>query len=214
VATAHNDIVGEVWRLTIAAKFSNDQWQLPSIYLEVISTAGGDTKALVCGQMDSLMSAHVVPTLATSTFYYGSRMSPAHTTPPWLPYKTVVSMVGTGTGSELPTQVRPLVSFGTEKSGRAWRGRIYGFTPSAQWCDSDGSPTAGLSAAWLNSLDPWRATLSVGGTLWGMCLVHRQGPPPAPLLPVDPITTLVFQDRFATQRRSGSFGRPNSEPWI
>lgn len=210
---AHPDVAGEVWRATMAFHYANEQWELPSFHLQSAQANPSDTKPAVVAQIDSLVQAHIVPTISTSVIYYGAKLSPAYTTPPWNPYISTPKVAGTSSSDTLPTQVRPLVSMHTAKSGRAWRGRLYGATPSVLFADANGAPLPQLGTAWLAALDVWRAGSVVGGTTWSMVLPHRKKPDPAPLIPPDLVTILEFQDRFATQRRSGQYGRLNSEPW-
>ena len=210
---AHPDVAGECWRATMAFEYANNQWELPSFHIQSMQANAADTKQAVISQIDSLVQAHIVPTLSNTVVYYGAKLSPAYTTPPWNPYISTPKTQGTSSSDCIPTQVRPIVSMHTAKSGRAWRGRIYGATPSVLFSDANGAPLVQLGTAWLTTLDPWRAGLNVAGTTWNMVLLHHQKPPPAPLVPPDLVTLLEFQDRFATQRRSGAYGRPNSEPW-
>jgi hypothetical protein len=209
----HPDVAGEVWKVTLAFHYPNEQWQLPSFHLQSAQANPTDTKPLVAAQVDSLITAHIVPTLPAAAIYYGSKVSPAYTTPPWNPYITTPKAPGTSTSDQLPTQVRPLLSMHTAKSGRAWRGRMYGASPAALFANAEGGPLATLGSAWLNAMDVWRAGSVISGTTWSLVLVHKQKPAPAPLIPPDLVTVLEFQDRFATQRRSGQYGRLNSEPW-
>lgn len=209
---ANPDVAGEVWRATMAFSYGNNQWELPSFHIQSAQANPTDTKPSVISQLDSLVQAHIVPSLSTSVTYYGSKLSPAYTTPPWNPYISTPKTAGTSSSDCLPTQVRPIISMHTRKSGRSWRGRLYGATPSVLFADVNGAPLPALSSAWLATLDVWRAGLVVSGTTWSMVLVHRQKTG-QPLVPPDLVTVLEFQDRFGTQRRSGGYGRPNVEPW-
>jgi len=197
----------------MAFNYANNQWELPSFHIQSAQANATDTKPQVVSTIDSLIQAHIVPSLSTTVVYYGAKVSPAYTTPPWNPYISTPKTPGTSSSDCLPTQVRPIISMHTAKSGRSWRGRLYGATPAVLFADANGAPLPALSSAWLAVLDVWRAGLVVSGTTWSMVLLHKQKPPPTALTPPDLVTVLEFQDRFGTQRRSGAYGRPNSEPW-
>jgi hypothetical protein len=127
------------------------------------------------------------------------------------------SLAGPGVAgpNALPRQTCGLGSFQTMFAGPGQRGRIYYPFPCTADDDTTGKPTAGYQTrigTITNDLT-LPATIAVGGrsATLGRILVHRKNK--AGVIP--PISTIVggtFAVRWATQRRRGSFGRPNTSP--
>lgn len=112
----------------------------------------------------------------------------------------------------LPSQVRPLVQWKTALAGRAYRGRMFGFTPDTANQNANEHPTVFNSASW----DALAARFVTGfvelGTTWTLVLWHRLRPP-KPFIPPTPVVVGDATKRWATQRRSGDYGRLNPNPW-
>lgn len=132
----------------------------------------------------------------------------------------VFSNVFAGAGAlappDCPRQVSGIIEWTTAFAGRRYRGRIYPFFPPTAQVASNGIP----SAAWqTNMINLGTAMLgltlvnnvgSTGSAATALYLHHRAGKSPTPL--ATPVTGKVIPPKFATQKRRGSYGRPNSSP--
>jgi len=119
-------------------------------------------------------------------------------------------LVGLITGDLLPRQVAGLISLRTDFAGRRFRGRVYVPFSGENASELDSSPTAaylaGLSTLAQQFLQQvtviqGAATETIAPVIW-----HRD------LQTTDFIRTAMIHDAWATQRRRGSFGRPNLPP--
>ena len=119
---------------------------------------------------------------------------------------------GGDSGFELPTQVRGLISWKTALAGRAYRGRSYLPTPTVTFNTVDGGPTSTCLTAWAGFATFLQAPVVTGGSTWVPGIYHRV--PTAVISSIfDQFTGATVSSFFATQRRSGRFGRPNNPPF-
>lgn len=130
------------------------------------------------------------------------------------------SLFGAGFGLEvgdcLPRQVRGILSLRTAFAGRQYRGRLYIPFPGEGSNDADATPTA----AYLVKLNAFGAAViaTLAGVGGGgntedlkpvLCGFAAGNPVP---IRVNELANYLARDRWATQRRSGSYGRPNISP--
>lgn len=118
--------------------------------------------------------------------------------------------LGGGDATLLPTQTRGLLSWYADAAKPRNRGRTYIPFPSANFADANGLPTAfylALLNSVRNAMAPNLTVAGAGGSATlQMCITHR---PPVAIGPS--IVVFAFtRTLFATQRRSGSYGRSNS----
>lgn len=135
------------------------------------------------------------------------------TTPVSVPYSSTDG-AGPGTADEglAPRQVSGLIRKRTLLGGRSNRGRIYVAFPALDWVTSGGS----VHAAGLEKLNAIAAAVGEGLTIVGvggttnmdMVIWHRTGPVDYTL-----VQSLEGVGQWATQRKRGQFGRPNSLPF-
>lgn len=120
------------------------------------------------------------------------------------------ALTGLLTGDLLPRQVAGLISLRTDFSGRRFRGRVYVPFASEASNEVDSSPNAAQLA-----------NLAILATQFLQEVTVIQGPATETIAPViwhrdlgtsDFIRTAMVHDAWATQRRRGSFGRPNEIP--
>jgi hypothetical protein len=118
--------------------------------------------------------------------------------------------VGTNGATNAPRQTRGLISYYSSLAGRGQRGRLYVPFPSTGAIQSNGSPVAGyvtllsnLRIAIVNT-----TTILVGGrsASVGLCIYHRK------THNANLVAASIARTKFATQRRSGDYGRPNTSP--
>lgn len=152
--------------------------------------------------------------LATSATYRGVQVQRIWPLPRTFP-SVVTASAGAGTGAvgdPLPRQTSGIITLNTEFAGRAFRGRIYLPFPSEGANDVDGTPTA----AYLTSLQAFATDLATTES------IADAGANLVVLTPViyhflqpgtsHTVTAGVARDKWATQRRRGAYGNPNSSP--
>lgn len=127
-------------------------------------------------------------------------------------HSVVGAGIGTGGAGELPLQVSGIISWYTSTAGRHGRGRSYIPFPSTNANDSGagGIPTN----AYVTALDTYAAAL--GATL-SLVLGGRTANVSRVLYDRAThgftfVTTRASRQKWATQRRRGDYGRPNSSP--
>lgn len=130
---------------------------------------------------------------------------------------TIGAGVGTVAGEILPRQVSGIITLGTGLPGRSRRGRAYVPFPSENDTDADGTP-AGAYVGNLNTLGAKFGASTIitgasGGTaqLTGIILSTGAVPPPVPDFAV--ITSVTARDKWATQRKRGTYGQANARPF-
>jgi hypothetical protein len=137
--------------------------------------------------------------------------------PPLIDIATGVATVGTGGAGQLPTQNCGLASFVSSIGGAAGKGRMYFPFPYTAAVAATGL----LDAAYVTQIGAVTAKLVGGFTVANVgvgggslsikaCTHFTVGSAP-PL--AFPMTTVIIRDGFATQRRRGFFGKPNSNPF-
>lgn len=156
--------------------------------------------------------------VTNSATYLGQKLywKPA-SAPPVLAQSVTASGVCTGGAGYLPTQTSGLIQFKSVLGGSQGRGRMYVPFPPLDACTVLGV----CEATYLGDLDALAGiftngynvpnTGGAGGTLWVYpCTTYRRPDPVA--LPVQ-IDQYFVSLGFATQRRRGYFGKPNSNPF-
>ena len=119
---------------------------------------------------------------------------------------------GAGTGGAIGQgrQVAGLISFHTDQAGPGYRGRNFLPFPSVAACQLYGLPTAAYVTAAQALADGLRnftgVSLSGRTATVAQCLYKRAG------AVATVVVKSVAQGAFATQKRRGSYGRPNNVP--
>lgn len=127
-----------------------------------------------------------------------------------------LSDAGAGAGTAgaigLPRQSAGLTSWRTDLAGSRGRGRSFWPFPAAAMNEGDGNPTTtyisaldatAVSLIALDELDSdSHGTANVDFVLWSKKYNT-----------MTPITSAIHPDKWATQKRRGSFGRPNTNPF-
>lgn len=125
-------------------------------------------------------------------------------------FSTTNAGAGTAGSPALPKQVSGLVSWYTALAGRSKRGRTYIPFPSATDDTGDGVTTAGYVTrlGTFSTAVNTSTAVSVGGrtATLSQVLFHRG------TNLFDVITAKLPRGQWATQRRRGAYGRPNSSP--
>jgi hypothetical protein len=115
-------------------------------------------------------------------------------------------------GAMLPTQCRTLIHWSSGTAGRTGRGRIYpAFPGGITALNADGSPTAAYIAlvSAISVAYPVVLSSGAGGNTnsFALALYNRT------THIATPVTGVSIPTKWATQRRSGQFGRTNALPF-
>jgi hypothetical protein len=122
----------------------------------------------------------------------------------------------------MASQARGLISWQTAFAGRSWRGRIYAAFPGAAANTVDGLPNNGYLGTLsgiitLITTNPLVITVAGNTARLVFGIYHRYAPKPPAVVPlagtITDITTGRRSLQWATQKRSGSYGRPNPLPF-
>jgi len=155
--------------------------------------------------------------LNNNASYLGSTVQILSPGPLGLLRKSIVGAhVGIGGADALPTQTSGLIRWGTNQGGRAYKGRVYMPFPSEQANNTTGYPVAGyivgLDAIGNEYVNHTAWTLNGGNQTIVPVLVHRKNKAGVTPLPTQ-ISSWQSSNQWATQRKRGAFGRPNSSPF-
>lgn len=126
-------------------------------------------------------------------------------------FSTTAPANGTNTSPTMPTQVSGIVSYYTAVAGRGGRGRTYVPFPSQSANDTTDLPTT----VYMELLTALVATYGTGWTVSGLSggqMYLRLGVYHRLTKTFTPVIKTVPRVKWATQRRRGSEGRPNSSP--
>lgn len=206
------DHVGDIFITTAAYQFNDNQVEECTLHYQCAVAGGGDTRASLLTHINSLIVTNVCPTLATTSSFYGSKMSTVKALGPWSPIVVYSGTSGSDTSPALPTQVRGLISWHTALAGRAYRGRMYLPTPGSDHVTTTSAVPTSVLTDWGTLATGLVAPYATGGTTWIPGIYHRV--PTAGIASVfDQIISATVSDVYATQRRSGAFGRPNAAPF-
>jgi hypothetical protein len=165
---------------------------------------------------DSLIATMLKGIIASTAAYKGVQCYVKRTPIP-NPGKSVAGAgVGTATGSEVAPQICGLTRWNTDFAGAGFRGRTYWPFPTTVQDAVGGIPTStyltaiGTLATAIQNF----ALINPGGgdqIVVGLVLHHssrKVGPVPAPTA-IDANSSIPL---WATMRKRGNFGRPNSSP--
>lgn len=206
------DTIGDVIRVTGAVVTFTGQVQEFGLHYACLVSGGTDSRPSVAATWDAAFPAFLGAFLDPAATYWGTRVALVKSFAAYSPVVTSPAHPGTGVTTTLPTQVRPLVSTRTALAGRHFRGRAYFPTPVTAALSTLGHPTFTYLTALANYTTAAFGNIAAAGTTWTSCIFHRPGIGPLSNT-FNLITTLQVSDRWATQRRSGDYGRPNPPPW-
>lgn len=212
-------VTGMVLRARYYCQFL-EQGSVNTIYYLVGTVTGTPPDALdAATTLDGLAAPYYKPLLANDAFYGGVGVNNQNM-PPYYAQQFVTTNRGAGTGGTiaLPRQVAGLASFYDGFANRNGRGRFYVAFPAEASNTGDGTPDSTYQSD-MNQLIgriavPLLCTGFAGGTaVMAPVLLHR---PTKKLPSVTPpptfIRSFLVRPLWATQRRRGSYGRPNKNP--
>lgn len=123
-------------------------------------------------------------------------------------------IIGDASSPGLPTQVSGLIRWVTDFAGAAGRGRSYIPFPSVDWMGANGFPTNEAIIA-LNAIaDAIRAAIpTVTGALGGVATFQQiiWNPISPEFAAGNIVKSYLSEQKFATQRRRGNFGKVNAQ---
>lgn len=121
--------------------------------------------------------------------------------------------IGLMAGNPLPTQTRSLISYQGNNAGAANRGRQYIPFPSVLAITASADLAAGYLANLVllrTHLSATRVIIGVTGTLTMVPVIAHKPHTPSNWAAV---FQMFARTKFATQRRSGAYGKPNVPPF-
>jgi hypothetical protein len=201
-----------------------DQTSETVYHAVVAAVAGGITDADAAFSFSAQVSVPFTSWLCSYATYYGSSCRILYGVPTNRAQGdrnlTNPGLIGL---PPTPSQCRGLVEYQTNLAGRSQRGRSYIPFPSSVWVTAAGFVTAPGLLALQTIATFWNGTPRVlvrgGGSATINPIILHRGPylPPPPPRPVpgtyDRIVSSTVSARFATQRKSGEWGRTNFAPF-
>lgn len=204
--------VGDVLQVTFVMQAGSQQVGLNVRHYNIVTSVGG--AVVMPGWADEFFNqfgALYLALLSTQAVFHGVHVSRIHPMPPGMPSQSSqLPASGLVAGDLLPRQVAGLISLRTDLAGRAFRGRSYIPFPSEADNEADSSPTVQyltrLGQLATEYLQPVQVTDGVATETAVPIIWHRA------TRTFHFITSAMVNDAWATQRRRGSFGRPNMVP--
>jgi hypothetical protein len=216
-------VVGDFLEWTIVTHL-NDQVGINVFHARVAAPLGGTPNDVdTLSGLDNLAAPIWKALMCTPTIYRGSMLRIIRAGAPFAPVVyTGNSGTGTFAGSPGPSQARGLISWQTAFAGRSYRGRTYLPFPGQGANTADGLPNNGYLGALsavitMITTNPLVITASGQTTRLIFGIYHRRAPKPPATTPLAGTMTDIVAGRrslqWATQMRSGSYGRPNPLPF-
>lgn len=190
------------------------QVSLTSIYYVIGTTTGTQPTDLDAAQtMDATLGPLFKAVMSAQSSYLGVITQKIFPLPIFVAQAANANAgVGSTVGNILPTQSRGIISLRSPLAGRAGRGRLYIPFPGVGANGSGGVPVGGYVTNVQAILAAILGINVILGALGGTALA-------APILwhrKTNSFTTITggaAEAKWATQRRSGAFGRPNAVPF-
>lgn len=214
MVSLYTDKVNDVHRVTVACMHADEQLQVSDFHIMCTQTGGTDTRPQVAAFCSDAIMTNYMPLMANNAEFLGTKIAPALTDRPYYPIIDRQSHAGSAGTTTLPTQMRPLLRLVTPLSSRKYRGRMFAFTPAQSQLTPSGQPGSGVFAGWRFLIFPFIAGVSFLSSKWIIVIRHRlpkkvAGPEEFPTL----VTDIQDSGRFASQHKSGDFGKQNLAPW-
>ena len=226
---AYTPVLNDLLEMVVVTQdqTASPQLGLNRVFWQVSGITGlGVTQGQIAAFLDGLLSPFYVSIMPATALYRGVYIQRVFPTPVQIKAGSVThNATGTAGGTMLPSQVSVLVSLQTAVAGRAFRGRIYLPFISNAFITGSEAPNAALVTVALNIGTVISAaqlvTVGANATAITPVLWHRKGfgfkkgPPVVPINPatigtITAITGSSAAAKWATIRRRGDYGRPNS----
>lgn len=181
----------------------------------------GATLASFATVLAAQVGAALKACIASTAQYRGFSLKKMTPLPPSVAtINTTNQGAGGVVGDVLPRQVRGIITLNTAFAGRPWRGRVYVPFPAEPDNDADATPSAGyltrLETLGTSLIGSYPAVGAGGNTSDFHAVMIRKtwdqfGNLTAVQFRAD-ILSRIARERWATQRRSGTYGSPNISP--
>lgn len=202
--------LGDVWQIRYISRFGEQLGMNIRQYLVTLNLGGGSVGAPeVAGQMQAAFVTAYRSLLNENADYVGTGAQKIRPLPPAMEaiVGTAPPTAGIVTGDAVPKQSSGLISLRTALAGRRFRGRVYVPFPG----EGENSAIAEPEAVYLSKLQALaiiflsNISVTTGSTTETLSPVifHRDTGT------TDRITSAIVRSGWATQRRRGTFGRPN-----
>lgn len=203
--------VGDIMRIR-AVTYANDQVAVNVRHFRVSAVTGTQATPLqIATAFDGALAPAYKNMMSVNANYRGVGCQKIFPLPPALE-STVVANAGAGlvAGNLLSRQTAGIMTIKTASAGRKYRGRIYYPFPSVGSSDANGIPTnaylaliGAIAIAW--GLVGVNTTVAgVGGNTTLVPIIWHRA-----TNTYDDVTSSASSQKWATQRRRGSFGRVN-----
>lgn len=203
---------GDIYEATVVSYLNGQVGEFRVGFQVTAVGAPTATDADLAVYVDGQLAPLIKPLLATVASYRGVSVRKVSPVGIYLPQISNGNAgAGTGSGSPLPTQVRALLSWGTARAGRSYRGRSYIPFIASGFNGSQGHPTGAFAILMLLVGASYAAgyTVSVGGrTATVIPVIYSKK-----LNEATQIVSYLSPLLWATQRRSGDRGRLNPQPF-
>jgi hypothetical protein len=200
---------GEVVELEILTTVPTQVGQNILHFFTQTRTGGGCTLQELANAYDARVQSPYKGVMSSTAVYRG--VGAVNTQTPRSRQYFSIANAGFGSlaAALMPTQVRGLFSWYADAAGRQNRGRTYIPFMAQASADASGNPTV----PWLvlmnvlrNAIaDPITVVGAGGSTTFQFCIAHR----PPILIGPSIVVFATTRPLFATQRRSGGYGRQN-----
>lgn len=208
---SHHFVLGDIARSTIVVSEGNQVALLNHHWLLGVASGLGATDGDLASDLDALIAPLIKPVLANGATYNGMLVQKILPLPITRRAVAVTNAgIGTAGATSVPKQCAALITWYTELTGRAQRGRTYWPFAATAMQNTAGELAGGTVT---NYIALGNALLTFGSTGGGtdhnpiaLGIFHRGAGS------IDIISTFVQNHLFATQKRRGSYGRPNVSP--
>jgi hypothetical protein len=192
-----------------------DQASVQRMNYLVVSVTGSITDQDCCTLFSTAMEGPMKAILNNNATFNGIEAQLVSRTPLTASvFETADAGPGTAGAAALPRQTAGILTWLTPFAGVRFRGRLYMPFPAAADDQGNGIPTNAYEVKMFNVAQIYvgftNPTVGINNAVLAQILVHKAGKTPTPLPTV--ITSYFIKQKWATQRRRGSFGRVNSSP--
>jgi hypothetical protein len=202
-------VAGDIIKFSAFTFFSNQLGMINATYL-IGTVTGAPTMGAAAVSIGTAVDASLAAAMTSVATIVGYRVQKINT-----PFSQGLAGIalsaspGTAGATPLPTQVRGLVSYYSNKTGPAGRGRIYVPFPSTAATTTGNVPNAAYQALLQTLGNDIFSVTSVGSG--GNTAIATQVICNRKTFATQVVLFAVTSNLFATQRRSGAYGRPNSD---
>ncbi len=202
---------GETIQLRVWTE-AGEQAAVNTFYFKCQAVTGFVSDIAITLQFDTAIAAVFKPLLQNVAVYRGTQGRIMKTPPPVAVIADANPGPGTAGAVGLPRQTCGIYTKRTALAGRGYRGRMYLPFPAVDDDQGGGGPTLGYMAKLDNltlALDAFTHVVDVPGSDATLVQVLWKGKAVSPV----PIVANVPNQKWATQRRRGSYGKANVVPF-